>query len=281
MPKVVLAGHMDEVGFMVKYITEDGFIKFTPLGGWWDQVSPVTSPHMMNAEERKKLVEKKEMYIDIGASSRDEVEKAGVKVGDPIVPCSEFTILANGKSYLAKAFDDRIGCATLISVLQQLKTGDHANTIYGVATAQEEVGARGATTSVDLINPDVAIILEIEIAGDVPGLKPEEAPVKMGRGPAMLVYGMIPNLKLRDLVIDTAKKNKINLQVSAMEGGATDGSSIHIHKSGVPTVVLSVPGRHIHSHTSIINRQDFDKTVKLAVALVRKLDAKTVAGLCE
>ena len=300
-PKVVVAGHMDEVGFMVKYITDDGFIRFTPLGGWWDQVllaqrvvikttkGNVTGiigakpPHVMNAEERKKLVEKKEMYIDIGASSRDEVDKAGVRVGDPIVPASDFEILAGGKTYLAKAFDDRIGCAMIISVLEQLNDGKHPNTIYGIATAQEEVGSRGAKTSIDAINPDVAIILEVEISGDVPGIKPEEAPVKMGKGPSILAYdaGMIPNLKLRDLIIDTAKANKINLQVAAMEGGGTDGDMIHLHRSGVPTIVLSVPTRHIHSHASIIHRQDFDDTVKLAVALVRKLNAKVVAGLTE
>jgi putative aminopeptidase FrvX len=300
-PRVVLAGHMDEVGFMVKYITDDGFIRFTPLGGWWDQVLlaqrvvikttkgdvigiiGAKPPHVMNAEERKKLVEKKEMYIDIGASSRGEVDKAGVTVGDPIVPFSEFAILANGKTYLAKAFDDRIGCAMVISVLQHLNDGKHPNTVYGIATAQEEVGSRGAKTSIDTINPDVALILEVEISGDVPGIKPEEAPVKMGKGPSLLAYdaGMIPNLKLRDLIIDTARKNKINLQIAAMEGGGTDGDIIHLHRSGVPTVVLSVPTRHIHSHSSIINRQDFDDTVKLAVALVRRLNGKVVAGLCE
>lgn len=300
-PKVVLAGHMDEVGFMVKYITDEGFIRFTPLGGWWDQVllaqrviiktskGNVTGiigakpPHVMNAEERKKLVEKKEMYIDIGASSRDEVDKAGVRVGDPVIPASRFEILANGKTYLAKAFDDRIGCAMIISILEQLKDSDHPNTIYGIATAQEEVGSRGAKTSIDSINPDVAIVLEVEISGDVPGIKPEEAPAKMGKGPSILAYdyGMIPNLKLRDLIIDTAKKNKINLQIAAMEGGGTDGDMIHLHKSGVPTIVLSVPTRHIHSHASIIHRQDFDDTVRLAVALVRKLNSKVVADLCE
>ena len=155
-PRVVLAGHMDEVGFMVKYITDDGFIRFTPLGCWWDQVLlaqrvvikttggdvigiiGAKPPHVMNAEERKKLVEKKEMYIDIGASSRDAVDKAGVRVGDPIVPASDFVILAGGKTYLAKAFDDRIGCAMVISVLEQLNDGKHPNTVYGIATAQEE-----------------------------------------------------------------------------------------------------------------------------------------------
>ncbi len=298
-PRVVLAGHMDEVGFMVKHITKEGFIRFTPLGGWWDQVLlaqrvliktnkgdvigtiGAKPPHLLAEEERKKPVEKKEMYIDIGATSQTEVEEAGVRVGDPIVPLSEFTILANSKTYLAKAFDDRVGCALTIVALQKLAKQKHPNTIFGVATAQEEVGARGAITSVELVNPDAAIILEVEIAGDVPGIKPEESAVKLGGGPALLAYDarMIPNVKLRDLVIDTAKKLGIPLQVSAMEGGATDGGPIHLHKSGVPTVVLAVPTRHIHSHSAILHRDDFDRTVELLTAVIQKLDKRTVDTL--
>jgi putative aminopeptidase FrvX len=298
-PHVVLAGHMDEVGFMVKYITKEGFIKFTPLGGWWDQVllaqrvtiithrGRVTGvigakpPHVLTEEERKKILPKKDMYIDIGASSSEEVENAGIRVGDPIVPVSNFEILANRKTYLAKAFDDRLGCALTIMTLQQLTNHQHPNCVYGIATVQEEVGCRGATTAVEMIDPDVAIITEVDIAGDVPGIKPEETPVKLNGGPVILAYDarMIPNLKLRDLVVDTAKQNEIPLQFSAMEGGSTDGGPIHLHKSGVPTVVLSVPTRHIHSHNAIIHRNDFDSTVKLITAVIKKLDGATVAEL--
>jgi len=298
-PRILVAGHMDEIGFMVKYITKDGFIRFTPLGGWWDQVllgqrviiktnkGTVTGiigakpPHLLSREERMKVVEKKDMYIDIGATKQEEVEEAGIRVGDPIIPVSEFTILTNKKTYLAKAFDDRVGCAMAIAAMKQLGKAGHPNTLFSVATVQEEVGARGAVTSAELIDPDVAIILEVEICGDVPGIKPEESAVKLGGGPTLLAYDalMIPNLKLRDLVIDTAKAEKIPLQVSAMEGGATDGGPIHLHKSGVPTVVLSIPTRHIHSHGGIIHRQDFDHTVDLVSAIIRKLDAATVAEL--
>lgn len=298
-PRIVVAGHMDEIGFMVKYITKEGFVRFTPLGGWWDQVllgqrvviktnkGTVTGiigakpPHLLSREERMKVVEKKEMYIDIGATKQEEVEEAGVRVGDPIIPVSEFTILTNKKTYLAKAFDDRVGVAMAIEAMKKLGKGGHPNTLFSVATVQEEVGARGATTSAELINPDVAIILEVEICGDVPGIKPEESAVKLAGGPTLLAYDalMIPNLKLRDLVIDTAKAGNIPLQVSAMEGGATDGGPIHLHKSGVPTVVLSIPTRHIHSHGGIIHRQDFDHTVELVAAIIRKLDAGTVADL--
>ena len=131
------------------------------------------------------------------------------------------------------------------------------------------------------VDPDVAIILEADICGDVPGIKPEQSSVKLGGGPGLLLYDarMIPNLKLRDLVIDTAAENNIPLQFSNMPGGATDGGAIHLHSLGVPTVVIGVPSRHIHSHGSIIHRDDFDHAVQLVTAVVAKLDAATVAGL--
>jgi putative aminopeptidase FrvX len=298
-PKVILVGHMDEIGFMVKLITKEGFVRFTPLGGWWDQVllghrvhirtnkgsilgvMGAKPPHLLSGEERKKVCEKKDMYVDIGATSQQEVEDAGVRVGDPIIPVSEFAVLSDGKAYMAKAFDDRVGCALVITVLQRLADKEHPNAVFGVATVQEEVGARGATTSVEVINPDVAIILETDIAGDVPGIKPEESAIKLGGGPTLVAYDayMIPNLKLRDMVIDTAKQLNIPLQMSAIEGGGTDGGPIHTHRVGIPTVVLGVPTRHIHSHNAVVRRDDFDRTAALVTALVQGLDKETVAAL--
>jgi endoglucanase len=298
-PRVMLAGHMDEIGFMVKQLSNEGFIKFLPLGGWFDQVLlgqrvliktgkgdvvgviGAKPPHLLTAEERAKVVLRKDMYIDIGASSKAEVEAAGVRIGDPIVPRADFQVLANGKTYLSKAFDDRIGLAMMVSALQALQERPHPNTLYGTATVMEEVGLRGATTSVDAVQPDVAIILEADIAGDVPGIKPEESTVKLGGGPSLLAYDarMIPNLKLRDLVLQVAGSLEIAVQLSTIEGGATDGAPIHVYKTGVPTVVICVPARHIHSHSSIIHRQDFDDAVKLLVELLTRLDKKQVEDL--
>jgi endoglucanase len=300
-PRVMLAAHMDEIGFMVKHVTKEGFLKFVQLGGWFDQVLlgqrvvvktskgdvvgvlGARPPHLITADERSKVVEKKKMYIDIGASSAEEVVTAGVRVGDPVVPMADFRILANPKTYLSKAFDDRVGCAAMVQAMQELMAAGHPNALYGVATVMEEVGPRGATTSVELVNPDVAIILESDIAGDVPDIKEEECAIKLGQGPSVLIYDarMIPNLRLRDLVMDTAQELGQPLQVSIIEGGATDGASIHLHGLGVPTVVLAVPARHIHSHSAIIHRDDYDGMVRLIVALVRKLDAATVAALTE
>ncbi|NUM45013.1 MAG: M42 family metallopeptidase [Anaerolineales bacterium] len=300
-PRVMLAGHMDEIGFMVKHITKEGYLKFLQLGGWFDQVLlgqrviikthkgdvigviGAKPPHLLPPEERSKVVVKDDMYIDIGATSKEEVDEAGVRPGDPVIPRADFVEMANGKTYLSKAFDDRVGTALVISTLQNLQTQDHPNSVFGAITVQEEVGIRGAKTSAWAIDPDVAIVLESDIAGDVPGIKPEVSSVKLGGGPSILLYDrtMIPNLKLRDFVIDTAKEIGVPLQMSYVEAGGTDGGNIHLHKEGVPTVVLGVAARHIHSHSSIIHREDYDNAVKLLVALVQRMDAATVAGFTE
>ena len=301
-PRVMLAGHMDEIGFMVKHVTKDGFIKFLQLGGWFDQVLlgqrvivktrangdvvgviGARPPHLIPADERAKVVEKKDMYIDVGASSREEVEKIGVRAGDPIVPRADFVKLANGKTYLSKAFDDRVGTALVISALQALQEEDHPNAVYGAVTVQEEVGLRGARTSAWVVDPDVAIILESDIAGDVPGIEADVSDVKLGKGPTVLLYdgSMIPNGKLRDFVIDTAEAAGIPLQLSYVQAGGTDGGVIHQHKTGVPTIVIGVAARHIHSHGAIIHRDDYDHAVELLTAVISKLDAKTVASFTE
>ncbi len=300
-PKVMLAGHMDEIGFMVKQITPEGFIKFIPLGGWSDQVLlgqrviiqtakgdvvgviGAKPPHLLPQEERSKVVLKRDMYIDIGATSQQEVEEAGVRLGDPALPRADFVPLASGKTYLSKAFDDRVGTALVISALQALQNSSHPNTVYGTATVMEEVGLRGATTSVRAIDPDVAIVLESDIAGDVPGIKSEEFLIKLGKGPTVLIYESrtIPNLKLRELILDIAQRENIAVQISFVEAGGTDAGAIHLHGIGVPSAVLAVAARHIHSHSSIIHREDYDQAVKLLTAVIKRLDAKTVAELTQ
>ena len=171
----------------------------------------------------------------------------------------------------------------IIDTLQHFSIHPHPNVIFGAATVQEEVGLRGADTSADVVEPDVAIILESDIAGDVPGIKDEESAVKLGDGPSLVVYdgSMIPNLRLRDLVIETAKDLDIKLQFSAIEGGGTDGGVIHRHRAGVPCIVLAVAARHIHSHSAIIHRDDYDGAARLLAGVIGRLDADTVAALTE
>lgn len=299
-PRIMLAGHMDEVGFMVKFVTDKGFVKFSPLGGWWDQVIlsqrvmirtskgdvlgiiGSKPPHILSDDERGKVVKRKDMFIDVGAANEDEAkEEFGIRPGDPIIPVSPFRVLQNGKTYLAKAWDDRVGCALFIDVIKKLAKEKHPNTVYGVGTVQEEVGLRGARTSAWTIQPDVGIALEVGIAGDVPGVDKADSQEVMGKGPSILVYdsSMIPNLELRDLVIGTAEENDIPFQFSVMERGGTDAGAIHVTMQGVPSIVMGVPCRYIHSHAGIIHRDDYDNAVKLLVAVIKKLDAETVAGL--
>lgn len=296
-PKIMIAGHMDEIGFMVKSITKEGFIKFLPLGGWWGHVvlaqrvmvrtrkgdfigvTGSKAPHVLQAEERKKVMEISDMYIDVGAAGKFDVEKRlGVRTGDPIVPRSEFTIMGNKKLYLAKAWDDRIGCAAIIDVLNKVGRA-HPNTVYGVGTVQEEVGLRGARTSANMIDPDVGFAVDVCIAHDTPG--GEGTDEKLGAGPGIMVYdgSIIPNHRLRDLVIETAEKLKIPFFLGALARGGTDSGIIHLNKQGVPCLTLGIATRYIHGHVSVLHRNDYDNLVKLLTAVVKRLDAKTVASL--
>jgi len=296
-PKVMLAGHLDEVGFMVKSITKEGFVKFLPLGGWWghvvlgqrllirtrqgDVVGVVGSkpPHELRDEDRKRVLEIKDMYIDVGAASDFDVKKKlDIRPGDAIVPDSRFTPMANPDLLLAKAWDNRLGCALAAETVRRLEGVAHPNTVYAVATVQEEVGLRGAQTSAYRIQPDVGIALDVGIAHDTPGTEGDE---KLGGGPLVVIYdaSMIPNTRLLDLVMDTAKRLKLTLQFESVERGGTDAGKIHMTAQGVPSLSMGCAARYIHSHVSMIHRRDFDQTVQLLVALVKRLDRKTVDAL--
>ncbi len=298
-PRIMLSGHMDEIGFLVKRITDKGFLTFTTLGGWWPQVllaqrvqvltkdGPVhgiigsTPPHILDEEERKKPVKTKDMFIDIGVKDKEEAEKLKVRQGDPIIPNAEFIVMANGDSLMSKAWDDRVGCALFVHLLQDLVGADHPNTIFGVGSVQEEVGLRGARTSSQKIKPDVGIALEVGIAGDVPGSKEDQAQGKLGAGPVILLYdgSLVPNVQLRDLVIDIAQESDIPYQFDVMERGGTDAGAIQFVQEGVPCLVLSVPTRYIHSHYSIISKADYFNTLRLLKEVVLRLDSENVAKL--
>jgi putative aminopeptidase FrvX len=296
-PRVMLAGHLDEVGFMVKSITKEGFIKFLPLGGWWghvvlaqrlivrtrsgDVVGVVGSkpPHELRDEDRKKVLEVKDLYLDVGATSDWDVRKQlDIRPGDPIVPDSPFTQMANPNLLLAKAWDNRMGCALAAETARRLKGDGHPNTVFAVATVQEEVGLRGAQTSSFKIQPDVAFALDVGIAHDTPGTEGDE---KLGGGPLIVVYDAtsIPNRRLLDLVRDTAERQRIGLQFEAVERGGTDAGRFHVTGEGVPSLSLGVPARYIHSHVSIIDRRDVEATIRLLVATVKRLDRRTVEQL--
>ncbi len=293
-PKIMVAGHLDEVGFMITRIDKNGFLFFQTIGGWWNQVmlaqrvtimtkeGNITGvigskpPHILTAEQRKKPIEIKDMFIDIGASSKEEAEKFGVRPGDSVVPYFEFTQMKNEKMLLAKAWDNRIGCAIAIDVLKQLQNEEHPNTVYGVGTIQEEVGLRGAKTSAHLIKPDIAFGVDVGIAGDTPGVSDKDADSKLGKGPQIILYdaSMISHKGLRDLVIETAEEKDIPFQYSSMPGGGTDSGAIHLTHDGVPALSITIATRYIHSHAAMLHRDDFENAVKLIVEVIKKLDNK-------
>jgi putative aminopeptidase FrvX len=295
-PKIMVAGHLDEVGFMITHIDDKGFLRFQTVGGWWSQVmlaqrvtivtrkGDITGvigskpPHILPPEARKKPVEIKDMFIDIGASSRDEAIAWGVRPGDMVVPYFEFTVMNNEKMLLAKAWDNRIGCAIAIDVLKHLKDEDHPNVVYGVGTVQEEVGLRGARTSAQKIEPDIAFGVDVGIAGDTPGISEKEALSKLGKGPQIILYdaSIVSHKGLRELVTDTADELNIPYQFDVMAGGGTDSGAIHLTHKGVPSLSITIPTRYIHSHAAILHRDDYENAVKLIVEVIKRLDKETV-----
>lgn len=300
-PRVMIAGHLDEVGWMVTMITKEGFLKIQPVGGWWSQtmlaqrVKIITRkgelmgiigskpPHILPAEERNKVVQIKDMFIDIGASSKEEAMEFGVRPGDPIVPHCDFHVMPNPKILLNKAWDNRAGCAVAIMALEELQGQEHPNVVYAVGNVQEEVGLRGAITMSNVIEPDIGIALDVGIAGDVPGVREQDAQGKMGKGPLILIYDatMVPNQTLRNLVTDTADELGIPYQFDAIAGGGTDAGRMHIWGRGVPSIVIGFATRYIHSHAGLIHRDDMENAAKLVAAVVKKLDSATVQRIKE
>ncbi len=291
-PKIMVAGHLDEVGFMVTRIDKNGFVYFQTIGGWWSQVmlaqrvtimtskGDVTGvigskpPHILSPEARKKPVKIKDMFIDIGATSKEEALEFGVKPGDSIVPYFEFTPMKNEKMLLAKAWDNRIGCAIAIQVLKQLQDDDHPNVVYGVGTVQEEVGLRGAKTAAHAIKPDIGFAVDVGVAGDTPGIPDKDADSELGKGPQIILYdaSMVSHKGLRELVIETAEEKGIPYQFASMAGGGTDSGSIHLTANGVPSLSITIATRYIHSHAAILHRDDFENAVQLIVETIKKLD---------
>ncbi len=297
-PVILIGGHIDEIGFVISGIDKSGFLTFNTLGGWFDQVllaqrvivrarkgdrlGVITSvpPHVLTTEERKKLVTKDKMFIDVGCSSKEEAEEEGIRIGDPVVPFSPFSVIRDGKLAVGKAFDDRLGTCAAIVALKRIKEQgiDHPNTVCGAATTQEEVGLRGARTTAYLVDPDVAFVLEIDISSDVPGVEAYRAPSKMGQGIAILTHdgSMIPNQPLKEFVIKVAEEANIKYQLSAMPRGGTDAGAIHISRVGVPSIVLGIPTRHIHSHVGMTSIEDIERMINLLIELIKHTDKQTI-----
>ncbi|MGB9915678.1 MAG: M42 family metallopeptidase [Candidatus Bathyarchaeales archaeon] len=287
-PKVMLAAHMDEIGLMVKTITKEGFLQFVKMGGIDDRILLAQKvlvctkkgvlhgiigskpPHIQKEEERKKIVNYDELFIDIGAGSREDAEAKGVKIGDPVVFDVKYAKISDDV-VIGKAFDDRVGCAIMLEVLKMLAKTDC--TVYAVGTVQEEVGLRGAATSAFGIDPDVGIALDVTVAGDVPGVKEFESNMKMGKGPALTVAdaGLITHPKILRLLLDVAEENKIAYQLETGLPGTTDAARISLTRQGVPSGTVSVATRYIHSPTSMLSLKDAENAAKLVAASIQKI----------
>ncbi|NLI77431.1 MAG: M42 family metallopeptidase [Candidatus Riflebacteria bacterium] len=295
-PRVMLAAHMDEVGFLVRGILDNGLIRFTTLGGWWAHTLPAqrvtvigrkgevpgiiaaVPPHHLGPAEREKLMAVKNMAIDIGAASAKEVQELGIDVGDPILPAGDWVEMANPDIVCSKAFDDRAGLAMMIEVMRRL--GRHPNTVVATATVQEEVGIRGARTAVTLARPDVAVILEAPPADDFPGCA-ELVQGALRKGPQIRACDptMIPKSGLVQFFKERAAALRIPFQVAVRETGGTDAAAIHQHAQGVPSVVVGVPVRYAHSHRGLLSLTDFEQTVALVTDVVSRLDRRTLDRL--
>ncbi len=298
-PRVVLDGHLDEVGFMVQSITSEGRINFVPLGGWWahvllgQRVDVVTEggkvpgvvgskpPHFLSAKERDGLVKLENMYIDVGAANAEEVDALGIALGDTIVPHVEFVELGPPDILSSKAFDNRVGIGLMCETLLTMRDREHPNTLIGVGAVQEEVGCRGAVTASEVARPDVGIILEGTPADDLPGFSERQA--ILGKGPQIRLFDptAISNRRLVRFVQAVAADAGIDVQIAVRRSGGTDARSVHLHGRGVPTVVIGIPARYIHSHVSLICWRDYEAAKNLLAELVSKLDTDTVAQFTE
>jgi putative aminopeptidase FrvX len=301
-PRVLLMAHMDEVGFLVRHVDERGFVYMNPVGGWLDQsvltqrftimtakgpvigYTGMKSGHIVSPEEKSRIVPLQDMFLDIGARSRAEAEAMGVRPGLPVTYRTELEVLNGTSRYLARAWDDRVGLAIITQALQQLKSGHHPNTLQVAATVQEEIGLRGAQTVYASTKPDIVINLEIGIAADFPLLtSPKQAQEELGKGPAIFIFdgSMVPNNKYVEWTMRVAKEAGIPYQFESVTGFGEDGAALQKSGEGVPAVNLGVPTRYAHSQSGVIDRADYDNTLKLVVRMIQKLSAAEVKGIRE
>jgi len=286
-PSVMIAAHLDEIGLMVKHIEPEGFLRFSTIGGWFDQtllnqrvvlqpqpegeggdivygVIGSKPPHRMKKEEREKVIKAEDMFIDIGAKSEEEVSKLGIAIGTPVIIDRQFIPLINDR-VTCKAFDNRSGVAVMIEALRRVNTEFE---VYAVGTVQEEVGLKGARTSAFELNPDVAIAIDTDIAGGHPGIEKKDTTVELDKGPVITVSdasgrGIITPPAVLKWLKGTASRYNIPYQLSVSEGGTTDATAIHLTRSGIPTGVIGVPTRYIHSPVELLSLKDLDKCAEL------------------
>ncbi|MFS1511955.1 M42 family metallopeptidase [Chengkuizengella sp. SCS-71B] len=291
-PRVMVAGHLDEVGFMVTKITDNGMIRFQPLGGWWSQVllaqrvqiitqnGPVigvigsTPPHLLNETQRTKPADINQMFIDVGADDRQDAENMGIHPGLQVVPICPLTVLSNPKKILAKAWDNRYGVGLAIELLKEVHNEQLPNILFTGATVQEEVGLRGAVTASNLVKPDIFYALDASPANDTTGDKSEFGQLGKGTLLRILDRSMVTHQGLKEFILDTAESNDIPYQYFISAGG-TDAGNVHLNGIGVPSAVIGVCSRYIHTSSSILHVDDYEAAKELLIKLVKTTDQST------
>ncbi len=300
-PKIMVAGHMDEVAWMVTNIESEGFLRIRPLGGWWPHVMlgqrvkvrtrkgtflgiiGSKPPHELKEDERKKVLDWDDIFVDLGVSTGFDLREAtDVRRGDFVVPHAPYETMANEKLSVVKAWDNRVGCALATDLLRALKGSEHPNTVFGVATVQEEIGLRGADTAAFAVQPDIAFAVDVGLALDTPGSKnSDKNPERLGAGVSILLLEgrAVAHPRLSRFVMEVAEEEKIPHHATSLGGGSTDANRFQVAGAGVPSVCICVPSRYIHSHSSLIHRDDYESALRLLTALVRRLDEATVAKI--
>lgn len=298
-PTVALVVHMDEIGFMVQGITDDGFLLLVPLGGWWNHTLPsqrmtvitrdgrripgqigTKPPHLLPESQRKQVMPDDALFVDIGASSKAEVEALGIRLGCCVVPDVQLQPLAVEHRWMGKAFDNRAGIYCMIQVMQAIKNEQLPCTVRAIATVQEEVGTRGARSLQDEMVPDFAIILEGPPADDTFGQSATCRQGVLGKGVQIRLYDPtnITPPAFADFVLNIAEKYGIAHQPTVRRTGGTDAAASYPHWFGTPSIVFGVPTRYIHSHNGILDDRDLQSTVELTLKVIRDIKNYTASG---
>jgi len=288
---MMLDAHMDEIGIMVSYVEEGGFLRFAPIGGWDPRILPAqqveiksrdgkkyrgvigaSPPHIQTPEEQKQALKVEDLFVDIGVHSKEEVLDRGIEVGSPGNLHYPFQLLEQNR-IMGKALDDRVGCAVLMRCLEYLWTNRPDFTLVANFAVSEEIGLRGARTAAHQIRPDVALAIEGTVGADTPGIPAHKCPARLGKGPAISVAdnSIIVNPSLVTFMEEVAKTLKIPWQHKVPLFGSTDAGAIHMTGKGVLTGIVSVPCRYIHSPSSVLDLQDFEHTVSLVMELIRRV----------
>jgi len=288
-PRVMVAAHMDEVGFMLTQIKENGLFQ----GGWnpyavsaqrftlktrkgnYPCISSSVAPHLLRGTSGQKQVEVADILFDAGFESKEEAEQFGVRPGDTLVPQVETIKTANGKNIISKAWDNRYGCTLVLEALEALQTESLGHTLIAGANVQEEVGLRGAKPAVHQFKPDLFFAVDCSAADDSRTKKGTYG--HLGEGTLLRIYdpGMITLPRMREYLLDTAETHQIPYQYFVSKGG-TDAGAAHTTNNGVPSAVIGVCGRYIHTHQTMFNIQDFEAARELLIQVLKGLDQTTV-----